>query len=123
MYTNFFKKKYQSVLKDRAIVHTKTKYINFELYVIFALLKILRKIFLRINFTRILFQKIHFFPADDLLDEFTILDWLKRNRYKRIELDWIMYSVMSVALAFLLYSAFLVFGLPPKDIPKKSDDD
>lgn len=64
-----------------------------------------------------------FFPADDLLDEFTILDWLKRNRYKRIELDWIMYSVMSVALAFLLYSAFLVFGLPPKDIPKKSDDD
>ena len=61
--------------------------------------------------------------SDDLLDEDTILDWLKRNRYKRVELDWIMYSVMSVALAFLLYSAFLVFGLPPKEAPKKGEDD
>jgi hypothetical protein len=57
-----------------------------------------------------------------LLDEDSILDWLKRNRYKRVELDWIMYSVMSVALAFLLYSAFLVFGLPPKEVEKKKDD-
>ena len=63
------------------------------------------------------------FVSDDLLDEMVILDWLKRNRYKRIELDWIMYSVMSVALAFLLYSAFLVFGLPPKEEKKKSDDE
>ena len=62
------------------------------------------------------------FP-DDLLDEDSILDWLKRNRYKRVELDWIMYSVMSVALAFLLYSAFLVFGLPPKEAAKKNEDD
>ena len=60
--------------------------------------------------------------SDDLLDEDSILDWLKRNRYKRVELDWIMYSVMSVALAFLLYSAFLVFGLPPKEVEKKKDD-
>ena len=60
--------------------------------------------------------------SDDLLDEDTILDWLKRNRYKRIELDWIMYSVMSVALAFLMYSLFLVFGLPPKEVEKKPED-
>ena len=60
--------------------------------------------------------------SDDLLDEDSILDWLKRNRYKRVELDWIMYSVMSVALAFLLYSAFLVFGLPPKEVEKKKGD-
>jgi len=65
------------------------------------------------------------FPSiyrDDLLDEDSILEWLKRNRYKRVELDWIMYSVISVALAFLLYSAFLVFGLPPKEVEKKKDD-
>ena len=62
-----------------------------------------------------------YFP-DDLLDELSILDWLKRNRYKRVELDWIMYSVVSVALAFLLYSAFLVFGLPLKEVEKKKDD-
>ena len=60
--------------------------------------------------------------SDDLLDEDTILDWLKRNRYKRVELDWIMYSVISVALAFLMYSVFLVFILPPKEEKKKEDE-
>merc|ERR1712045_418035 len=66
------------------------------------------------------------FPSiyrDSLFDEDKILEWLTSNRYKQLELGVFMYSVMSVALAFLLYSAFLVFGLPPKDIPKKSDDD
>ena len=57
-----------------------------------------------------------------LLDEDTISDWLKRNRYKRIELAWIMYSVMSVALTFLMYLLFLAFGLPPKEVEKKAED-
>ena len=65
-----------------------------------------------------------FWPfSDDLLDEHEILEWLKKNRYKRVELDWIMYSVFSVALAFLLYSAFLVYGLPPKEEVKKKEED
>ena len=66
------------------------------------------------------------FPSiyrDDLLDESEILTWLRANRYKKVELDWIMYTVLSAALAFLLYSAFLIYGLKPKEVEKKLDDE
>ena len=59
---------------------------------------------------------------DNLLDEVEILDWLKRNRYKPVELHWIMYSVLSVALAFLLYSLFLLYGLKEKEEEKKKEE-
>merc|ERR1712038_1431079 len=66
------------------------------------------------------------FPSiyrDDLLDESEILTWLRANRYKEVELDWIMYTVLSAALAFLLYSAFLIYGLKPKEVEKKLEDE
>ena len=66
---------------------------------------------------------IYCFILDDLLDESEILTWLRSNRYKKIELDWIMYSVLSAALAFLLYSAFLVYGLKPKEVEKKFEEE
>jgi phosphate/sulfate permease len=56
------------------------------------------------------------------LNEVEILDWLKRNRYKPVELHWIMYSVLSVALAFLLYSLFLLYGLKEKEEEKKKEE-
>jgi hypothetical protein len=59
---------------------------------------------------------------DNLLDEVEILDWLKRNRYKPVELHWIMYSVLSVALAFLLYSLFILYGLKEKEEEKKKEE-
>ena len=63
-----------------------------------------------------------FFFSDNLLDEVEILDWLKRNRYKPVELHWIMYSVLSVALAFLLYSLFILYGLKEKEVEVKKED-
>ena len=57
------------------------------------------------------------------MDESEILTWLRSNRYKKVELDWIMYSVLSAAFAFLLYSAFLVYGLKPKEVEKKLEDE
>ena len=50
------------------------------------------------------------------------MDWLKRNRYKPIELHWIMYSVLSVALAFFLYSLFILYGLKEKEVEVKKED-
>ena len=40
-----------------------------------------------------------------------MLAWLRANRYKKVEVTMIMYAVGSAALAFLLYSAFIVYGL------------
>ena len=50
------------------------------------------------------------------------MDWLKRNRYKPVELHWIMYSVLSVGLAFLFYSLFVIYGLREKEEEKKKED-
>ena len=68
-------------------------------------------------------QFFDFIISDDLLDESEVLTWLRSNRYKKVELDWIMYTVLSAALAFLLYSAFLVYGLKPNKEEKKLDDE
>ena len=52
-----------------------------------------------------------FLFADNLLNESEVLAWLRANRYKKVEVTMIMYAVGSAALAFLLYSAFIVYGL------------
>ena len=69
------------------------------------------------------YQIFPFLFSDDLLDESEILTWLRSNRYKKVELDWIMYTVLSAGLAFLLYSAFLIYGLKPKEVEKKLEDE
>ena len=56
------------------------------------------------------------------MNETEVLTWLRINRYKRIELNWIMYMVLLAALAFLSYSAFIIYGLQPKEPELKKED-
>lgn len=65
----------------------------------------------------------YYFSADDLLSETQVLDWLKKNRFKHMELDIFMYSIVAVALTFVAYTAFLIFGFKPKEKEKKFDED
>ena len=44
-----------------------------------------------------------------------MLAWLKKNRFKNMELDLFMYSILAVAVTFVLYTAFLLFGFKPRD--------
>ena len=57
-----------------------------------------------------------------------MLAWLKKNRFKNMELDLFMYSILAVAVTFVLYTAFLLFGFKPRDKDSKiseeeNDDD
>ena len=61
--------------------------------------------------------------TDDLLAEREVLLWLKKNRFKNMELDLFMYSILAVAVTFVLYTAFLLFGFKPKDESKQSDEE
>lgn len=50
--------------------------------------------------------------------------WLKKNRFKNMELDLFMYSILAVGVTFVLYTAFLLFGFKPKDKElRRSEDD
>merc|ERR1712080_777483 len=62
------------------------------------------------------------FPSiyrDNLFDEDTILEWLTSNRYKQLELGVFMYAIVSLAITFMCYTAFLLFGLKPKEPEEK----
>ncbi|XP_059471929.1 uncharacterized protein LOC132194579 isoform X6 [Neocloeon triangulifer] len=50
-----------------------------------------------------------------LTDEADVLDWLKKNRFRSPELSLFMYATIAIALAFVLYTTFLmtVFNKPP----------
>lgn len=60
---------------------------------------------------------------DDLLNETEVLEWLKKNRFKHMELDLFMYTILAIGLTFVLYTAFLLFGFKPKEKEKKFDED
>merc|ERR1712066_1157571 len=65
------------------------------------------------------------FPSiyrDNLFDEDTILEWLTSNRYKQLELGVFMYAIVSLAIPFMCYTAFLLFGLKPKEPEKKKEE-
>ncbi|TRY76604.1 hypothetical protein TCAL_03494 [Tigriopus californicus] len=62
------------------------------------------------------------FP-NDLFNEQEVLAWLKKNRFKHMELDLFMYSILALASSFILYTAFLIFGFKPKETDKKLEDD
>merc|ERR1739846_54805 len=65
------------------------------------------------------------FPSiyrDNLFDEDTILEWLTSNRYKQLELGVFMYAIVSLAITFMCYTAFLLFGLKPKEPEKKKEE-
>jgi len=65
------------------------------------------------------------FPSiyrDNLFDENTILEWLTSNRYKQLELGVFMYAIVSLAITFMCYTAFLMFGLKPREPEKKKEE-
>jgi len=65
------------------------------------------------------------FPSiyrDSLFDEEGILSWLTSNRYKQLELGVFMYAIVSLAVTFIAYTAFLMFGLKPREPEKKKEE-
>ena len=52
-----------------------------------------------------------------------MLAWLKKNRFKNMELDLFMYSILAVAVTFVLYTAFLLFGFKPRDKDSKISEE
>jgi hypothetical protein len=60
--------------------------------------------------------------ADNLQQEGDVLEWLKRNRFKNMELDLFMYSLMAIVVTFVFYTIFLLFGLKPKEKERSGDE-
>ncbi len=44
-----------------------------------------------------------------------MLEWLKKNRFKNMELELFMYAILAIAVTFILYTLFLLFGFRPKE--------
>merc|ERR1712029_522212 len=59
---------------------------------------------------------------DITFDEDKILEWLTSNRYKQLELGVFMYAIVSLGVTFICYTAFLIFGLKPKEPEKKKEE-
>jgi len=65
------------------------------------------------------------FPSiyrDSLFEEASVLEWITTNRYKQMELGVFMYAIIALALTFMCYTAFLMFGLKPKEPEKKKEE-
>lgn len=47
-----------------------------------------------------------------------VLEWLRKNRFRQPELNLFMYALFAITLAFVLYTAFLLYGFqqPPKQV-------
>ncbi|XP_013108158.1 uncharacterized protein LOC106087600 isoform X6 [Stomoxys calcitrans] len=61
----------------------------------------------------------------DLLSEDEVLEWLRKNRFRQPELNIFMYALIALAVAFVLYTAFLLqcfkpAPAPPPQHPKQS---
>ncbi|XP_022229054.2 uncharacterized protein LOC111078586 isoform X3 [Drosophila obscura] len=61
----------------------------------------------------------------DLLSEDEVLEWLRKNRFRQPELNIFMYALIALALAFVMYTAFLLQCFkpappPPVQHPKQS---
>lgn len=50
--------------------------------------------------------------AGDCEAESEVLDWLRKNRYRQPELNVFMYALIALTLAFISYTAFLLYGFP-----------
>ncbi len=64
-----------------------------------------------------------YIALDDLLKESDVLEWLKKNRFKHMELDLFMYTIIAIAVTFVFYTLFLLFGFMPKEKDKNFDLD
>ena len=58
-----------------------------------------------------------------MLNEFEVLEWLRKNRFKHMELDLFMYTILAIGVTFVLYTAFLIFGFKPREAEKKVDEE
>ncbi|XP_051861868.1 uncharacterized protein LOC117567109 isoform X1 [Drosophila albomicans] len=61
----------------------------------------------------------------DLLSEDEVLEWLRKNRFRQPELNIFMYALIALAVAFVVYTAFLLQCFkpappPPVQHPKQS---
>ncbi|XP_060833946.1 uncharacterized protein LOC132917289 isoform X2 [Rhopalosiphum padi] len=58
--------------------------------------------------------------------ELEVLEWLKKTRFREPELNLFMYVMITISLAFVLYTVLLVYGFkkitmtPPKPLPSAS---
>lgn len=64
-------------------------------------------------------------PSGDLLSEDEVLEWLRKNRFRQPELNIFMYALIALAVAFVIYTAFLLQCFkpappPPVQHPKQS---
>ncbi|KAK3916303.1 Protein disulfide-isomerase A5 [Frankliniella fusca] len=49
----------------------------------------------------------------DLGDEDDVLEWLRKNRFRQPELNLFMYALIAITIAFVMYTAFLMYGFQP----------
>ncbi|XP_034245365.1 uncharacterized protein LOC117647614 isoform X2 [Thrips palmi] len=49
----------------------------------------------------------------DLTDEDDVLEWLRKNRFRQPELNLFMYALIAITIAFVMYTAFLMYGFQP----------
>ncbi|XP_039290477.1 uncharacterized protein LOC111055351 isoform X2 [Nilaparvata lugens] len=54
----------------------------------------------------------------DFTNEMEVLEWLRKNRYRQPELNLFMYALIAITLAFVAYTAFLMYGFQqaPKQV-------
>ncbi|RZF41690.1 hypothetical protein LSTR_LSTR011625 [Laodelphax striatellus] len=54
----------------------------------------------------------------DFTNELEVLEWLRKNRYRQPELNLFMYALIAITLAFVAYTAFLMYGFQqaPKQV-------
>lgn len=56
----------------------------------------------------------------DLKSEPTVLDWLRKNRFRQPELNIFIYALLAIGVAFVVYTAFLLQCFkpqPPAPVP------
>ncbi|XP_068148162.1 uncharacterized protein hlk isoform X2 [Drosophila tropicalis] len=53
----------------------------------------------------------------DLLSEDEVLEWLRKNRFRQPELNIFMYALIALAVAFVIYTAFLLQCFKPAPPP------
>uniref|UniRef100_A0A146M1J4 Thioredoxin domain-containing protein n=1 Tax=Lygus hesperus TaxID=30085 RepID=A0A146M1J4_LYGHE len=48
----------------------------------------------------------------EFTSEATVLEWLRKNRFRQPELNLFMYGLIAIVSAFFLYTGFLIYGFP-----------
>lgn len=66
---------------------------------------------------------IKFIFSGDILSEEEVMDWLRKNRFRQPELNLFMYALISIAVGFVLYTAFLLQCFKPAPPPPKAPKD